>query len=145
MKTVADEHSDEATPVKGRLSIDDIRAPVNKDSWGFELLMNMSGCAKTIDSKAVIREYFKELISEIKMKVLSPLVIERAPKDEGRGLSATQMITTSTLVAHFDDAGDRAFIDIFSCKTFDRAVAEAVTKKHFKPKKFVSRFLYRDA
>lgn len=143
--SVAEKHSDETAPKKSRLSIDDIKGPLNKESWGFELLMNLSGCAKTIDSRTVIRDYFKTIISEIKMKTLSPLIIERAPKNEGRGLSAMQLITTSTIVTHFDEAGDRAFIDIFSCKEFDRGVAERVTKEFFKPKKFISRFLYRDA
>jgi len=48
-----------------------------------------------------------------------------------------QFIETSSIVAHFDEIWDRAFIDVFSCKTFDSKVAGKFSKEFFKAKRVV--------
>ena len=48
-----------------------------------------------------------------------------------------QFIETSTITAHFDEQGNRAFIDIFSCKTYNAKKVALFCKKFFKAKGYV--------
>ena len=124
---------------------DEKPAPAKKKSWGFHLLVVMRGCNKEMDNITDIRGFFTALIRELKMKELTPFIYRRVNSEEGRGISAFQMIQTSHISAHFDDAMDRGFIDVFSCKPFDEKAAIALIKRYFNPKRFASKFIYRDA
>jgi S-adenosylmethionine/arginine decarboxylase-like enzyme len=55
------------------------------------------------------------------------------------------MIETSNISGHLVDSNGDAYIDIFSCKTVDVAVAQAVIEKYFNPKKTRLNFLTRSA
>lgn len=146
MKTVADENSDDL-PAKApqKPAFADIRGkPTTKESWGFHLLVDMAGVNKNADDKAQIKAYFKEVLKDIDMESISPLIIERAPPGTGRGLSAIQMLATSHMSFHCDDAGRRLFVDIFSCEPFNEKLVEAAIKRRFQPKWFASKFIFRN-
>jgi S-adenosylmethionine/arginine decarboxylase-like enzyme len=126
--------------------LSDYDPPKGEDEhWGYHLLMDMSGCNKNINSVRKIREFYKELISELKMKTLSDLILEYVDEDNNRGHSAMQMITTSSITFHADDNNMCLYLDIFSCKTFDRDKALQTVQKHFEPASLAHKFIYRDA
>lgn len=129
------------------ITLSDKKNPPPKDkSWGFHLLINCSGLDEKIDSEEDVREFFNELIKALKMKKLTEFFYKKVDnKEEGRGLSAFQMITTSHIAMHFDDAGRTGYLDIFSCKTFDPDTVIKMVKKYFKAKKIATQFIYRDS
>ena len=45
-----------------------------------------------------------------------------------------QFIETSSITVHCDEFGNRAFIDIFSCKKYDHKPVVIFSKKYFKAK-----------
>jgi S-adenosylmethionine/arginine decarboxylase-like enzyme len=49
------------------------------------------------------------------------------------GYSLVQLIETSDITAHFVDVTGDAYIDIFSCKKVDVAIAEKVVREYFSP------------
>jgi S-adenosylmethionine/arginine decarboxylase-like enzyme len=99
-----------------------------------------------IDSEQDIRAFFDKLIKQLGMKKLTDIVIKKVDnKEEGRGISAFQMITTSHFAMHFDDQKRSGYIDIFSCKKFDYDTVVKEIKKHYQPKKIVSQMIFRDA
>ena len=55
------------------------------------------------------------------------------------------MIETSNISGHLVDFNGDAYIDIFSCKTVDINVAQAVIEKYFKPTKTRVNFITRSA
>ncbi len=98
----------------------------------------MHGCDKTLlkDSQA-IKKFVKELCVIINMKRVGPTMVKRFGHKNLRGNSMMQFIETSSIVGHFDEIWDRAFIDVFSCKTFDPKIAGKFAKEFFKAKKAV--------
>jgi S-adenosylmethionine/arginine decarboxylase-like enzyme len=50
---------------------------------------------------------------------------------------------TSSVTVHLDEIGNRAFIDIFSCKRFSAKKAKDFCKKFFRAKDMSCQNLYR--
>lgn len=113
--------------------------------WGYHLLLDVSDCNKNIDDEDAIRTFLKELITALDMKALTKPQIIRVDNEDGRGVSAVQMITTSSITFHGDDEAYSAYIDIFSCKVFKPETAIKLVQDHFKPKHIGKLWLYRDA
>jgi len=74
----------------------------------------------------------------------SPLIRHFGEGDK-LGYTLVQLIETSSIVAHFCEETNDAYIDIFSCKPFDQKVAEAVIQKYFKPESIKTVVMGRSA
>ena len=59
------------------------------------------------------------------------------------GYSLAQLIESSSITGHFSELWNSCYINIFSCKTFDRKKAREFTKEFFKAKKVKNRFIIR--
>jgi len=105
-------------------------------AWGLTASIDLSGCDHLkIQSPRVIRSFVTDLVKSVKMKKYGPTHLKKFGEGELEGYSAMQFIETSSVVVHLDDkGGDRAFIDLFSCKFFDPYQAEQFTKKYFQAK-----------
>lgn len=96
-----------------------------------------------MDNHDVIKSFFANLLKDLEMKPLSDLQLISVDNKEGRGTSAVQMITTSSITFHSDDKYYCAFIDIFSCKSYDPHSVIELVKKYFAPQKIKTKFLNR--
>jgi len=114
-------------------------------AWGLTASIDLTGCDhKLIQSPKAIKQFVNEVIRKISMKPYGPMHLKKFAEGNLEGYSVMQFIETSSIVIHFDDKmGDRAFIDIFSCKLFDPVVAEDFSKKYFKAKKSKTKILIR--
>lgn len=115
------------------------------DHWGYHLIIDMSNCNRDIDDEKAVKAFFRQLVADLKMKTLTDVEIVRPKKEEGRGLTAVQVITTSSITFHGDDDKWSVYLDIFSCKPFDPKVAISLIKKCFAPKHIGGLWLHRDA
>ena len=61
------------------------------------------------------------------------------------GLTAIQIIVTSTIVAHFIDSTGDLYLDVFSCRKFDSYEVTRTVDEFFMPKKIRVNFLTRQA
>ena len=121
------------------------RNVTKKNAWGFHLIIDMSGCDERMASEKYVKVFFDELIKELDMVPLTKIMTARVDQKGNRGVSAVQMITTSSITFHGDDENMCIYLDIFSCKTYDRIKVVNTIVKYFKPKHMASQFLYRDA
>lgn len=117
-----------------------------KKNYGFELIINLYECDKTvITSCKKLKEFVDKLCKLIKMKPygkpLIPYFGENATHT--KGYSLVQLIETSSITGHFSDYWETAYINIFSCKKFNKDLAKKFTKEYFGAKKIVTRFLVR--
>ena len=113
--------------------------------WGKLAVINLYECnPEIIRNKKKIKNYITQLCKRINMKKVGPTRIKRFGKDELKGYSAFQFIETSSIICHFDEGNNRAFIDIFSCKKFDEKKAEQFSKDFFKAKKSKIKILDRE-
>jgi S-adenosylmethionine decarboxylase len=98
--------------------------------WGYHLMLDCSRCNENIKDRDQIYLFVKELVAAIDMVAHGEPIIEYLlPGDPKQGYSLMQLITTSNICAHFVEPDMTAYIDIFSCKEFDREIAPVCCKK----------------
>lgn len=114
--------------------------------YGKELILDLYDCdPKIIRSKKKILEYSNKICNLIKMEKYGKLFIKRFGEktDWGEGYSFFQFITTSSISGHFVEPRNIAYINIFSCKSFDHKIAADFTKEFFNAKRIKSIVLIR--
>jgi S-adenosylmethionine/arginine decarboxylase-like enzyme len=115
-------------------------------AWGYHLIIDAADCdADAIRSKETIAKFSKKLVSDIDMVAFGPPKIVHFGTGLQAGYTLVQLIETSNITAHFAEDTNDAYIDVFSCKTFDPKVALAVVKACFNPKSMKTRFIKRQA
>ncbi len=92
--------------------------------------MDLHQCEPSlIGNPKAIQRFVRQLAKVLHMKLVGPTEIKRFGHGKLRGYSMMQFIETSSITAHFDEKGGRAFIDIFSCRKYQpRKVAEFCSK-----------------
>ena len=115
-------------------------------NFGYELIINLQGCDKTIiTSRVKLKKYVDELCKLIKMqkygKTLLPYFGEKAKHT--KGYSLVQLIETSSITGHFSDFWGTAYINIFSCKAYDAVLAKKFTQKYFSASRMTAKLITR--
>ena len=112
---------------------------------GFELVLDLQFCDKTAFSRTKILKYFIRLCKLLKMQPHGKPIFWKDAHKKGhmQGISAIQLIETSSIAIHEFGRGETAFVNIFSCKKFNQKKAENFTKKFFGAERLKARFLLR--
>ena len=119
--------------------------------YGPELILDLHGCDVSTFNRKSLRDFCRALCLEIKMEAVKfvswdddGLAAEDCQTEpHTKGYSAVQFILTSSIVIHTLEMTASAYVNIFSCKDFDRWKAKAFTKKWFRAKKITSRLIKR--
>ncbi len=119
--------------------------------YGFELILDLHGCDPTTFTRNSLDNYFEKLCKAIDMEKCDRYFWddvgvppgERQSSPYTKVTSAVQFILTSTIVVHTLELLEAAYINIFSCKSFDKKVAEKITVDWFGAKEFRSHFIER--
>ena len=111
----------------------------SKKPYGYELIMDLHGCDASKFNRTSLDNYFEEVCKAVDMKRcelyfwddvgLPPEKRQTLPHT--KGTSAVQFILTSTIVVHTLDILGTVYVNIFTCKPFERKVAEELTKEWF--------------
>ena len=120
-------------------------------TYGYELIMDLHGCDVSTFNRSSLEIYFEKICKEIKMERCELYFWDDAgvPPEEQqtsahtKGTSAVQFILTSTIVIHTLDLLEAVYINIFSCKEFDKDKAEKLTREWFGAKECRSHFIER--
>ena len=103
------------------IEVDDIPTkPIagRRKHWGYHLIMDISGCNRDIDDDGIVKTFLAHLVSDLRMKTIGPPVVVKVEGEDGRGLTAVQIITTSSITFHGDNDKWCVYLDVFSCKQF---------------------------
>ena len=111
--------------------------------WGQSLYLDLHGCDKDKFTRNNLQKFCKGLCDEIEMEQCGKAMVKRFGEGKLRGNSALQFIKTSSITIHTDEFFNRVFIDIFSCKRFNRYKAKAFCKRFFSSKKIRSKGFFR--
>lgn len=119
---------------------------MNKKSYGQELILDLSDChPKIIRSKKKLEEFVNQLCRLIRMKKYGQTLIAHfghsSPKTVGYSL--VQLIETSSIIGHFSELYNSAYLNIFSCKPFNAQKAAQFTKEFFGAKKVKKKIVHR--
>ena len=121
------------------------------NQYGIELILDLHGCDVSKFNRASITEYFEQLCDLIDMQredlhfwddVGLPEE-EKQTSPHTKGSSAVQFILTSSIVIHTLDLLEAAYINIFSCKEYDKDLALKITKEWFGAKECKAHFIER--
>ena len=113
-------------------------------NWGQTLSLDLFECNKNIlNDPKKLKEFTRQIIQKIKMKAYGRPILKEFGEGSLEGYSLIQFIETSSITIHTDKFGDRVFIDIFSCKTFDQKIAKNYSKLFFEAKRVKSKNYYR--
>jgi S-adenosylmethionine/arginine decarboxylase-like enzyme len=123
----------------------------SKKPYGYELIMDLHGCDVSKFNRTSLDNYFEKLCTAIDMKRadlhfwddegLPPE--ERQTLPHTKGSSAVQFMLTSSVVVHTLDLLEAVYINIFTCKPFERKVAEELTKEWFGANGCTAHFIER--
>ena len=119
--------------------------------YGFELIMDLHSCDVSKFNRTSLDTYFENLCKAIDMVKCERYFWddvgvppeERQTLPHTKGTSAVQFILTSNIVVHTLDEIEAVYVNIFSCKPFDRKIAEKLTKEWFGAKKCRTHFIER--
>ena len=101
-------------------------------AWGMSMAVDLQGCRPdTIRDRAHITAYVMALCDLIGMKRYGDCQIVHFGEGRVAGYSMIQLIETSLISGHFANDTNRAYLDIFSCKSYDPAAVEAFSKTFF--------------
>ena len=106
--------------------------------YGYSSTLDASGCDSTKFTRKNIEAFFIALCEAIDMERADlhfwdyedPAEYAAAPPHL-KGTSAVQFIMTSTITLHALDELGTVFIDLFSCKFYEPAVAKKVVDEFF--------------
>ena len=121
---------------------------MNDGYWGYHQILDISGCDNTaIQDKTVIYRWVKDLVKRIDMVAYGEPVIEHfATHDPAKaGISCVQLIETSNICVHFVPQDNTAYVDVFSCKTFDTEEVKRCFSEYFGGTRMRMTFLHRQA
>ncbi len=124
---------------------------MSEKPYGFELILDLHDCDVSTFNRNSLGEYFVKLCKAIDMERcelhfwddVGVPPEERQTSPHTKGTSAVQFILTSTVVVHTLDLLKAVYINIFSCKPYDKKVAEELTKEWFGAKECKSHFIER--
>lgn len=116
--------------------------------WGYHLTLDCADCERdAIKDVRTVQDFINALLHRIDMKPIGNTHIEYTAAEfpDKAGLTAVQIIVTSTIVAHFIDATGDLYLDVFSCKQFDVETVAETVNEFFKPTKTRINYLTRQA
>jgi S-adenosylmethionine/arginine decarboxylase-like enzyme len=115
-------------------------------TWGIHAIANLLRCPKhIITSKPRIHDFTVDLVKRIDMKAYGHPQIIHFGEGNKAGYTLVQLIETSNVTGHFCDESGDAYIDIFSCKDFDKNVVRDVLLEHFHPHALDIKLIKRQA
>jgi len=126
-----------------------VDSPTNP--YGYELILDLHGCDVSTFNREGLKAFFEKLCDEIKMTRcdlhfwddVGVPPEEQQTSPHTKGTSAVQFILTSTIVIHTLDLLGAVYVNIFSCKEFDKNKAEQLTREWFKAQECRSHFIER--
>lgn len=130
----------------GRTTRKNLKNSENQRSWGYHLIINAGLCDPVaLRSKAKIITFSKALVKKIDMVAFGAPRVVHFGEGHTTGYTLVQLISTSSVTAHFVEATNDIYLDIFSCKSFKKADAIAVFNEFFNPQTMQAIFMERQA
>jgi len=95
----------------------------------FHYILDMTNCNDKILDKEIIKDFIIKMAQELKMTLLhGPVVLEGVP--ENPGITGFAIVDFSHISIH-SFTNNEVFIDIFSCKTYDKSKVVQMCKDNF--------------
>jgi S-adenosylmethionine/arginine decarboxylase-like enzyme len=101
--------------------------------YGKHVLLGASGCNDRLRELDIIRQFVRALVQAIDMVAYGDTFAARFGAGAEAGISAVQLIETSAITIHTNDAAGDLYLDVFSCKDFAETHVTALVDEWFAP------------
>jgi S-adenosylmethionine/arginine decarboxylase-like enzyme len=90
-------------------------------AWGTSTHIDLKNCNRNkISNRDLLESYVVSLCDLMKVQRFGNVIIEKfGDRPEIAGFSLVQLIETSCITGHFVDDDNSAYIDVFSCNSYD--------------------------
>jgi hypothetical protein len=100
--------------------------------WGWHYSVDAKKANVNVSNAMLIKEFGDLLIKSVNMEKHGECQLEYFGKDNKKGFTYSQLITTSNCCIHFCDSGELYF-DLFSCKEIDITIVDKLINQYFEP------------
>ena len=111
--------------------------------YGKHLIATALGCNDAILSIERMYDFLQQLADDIDMVRYGPPIVARFGEGHEVGISGVQLIQTSAIVIHTNDAHRDMYLDVFSCKTFEEETVRRVVDEFLSPASLTCEVFYR--
>lgn len=111
--------------------------------YGKHLIATALGCNDAILSIEKLYEFLVQMADDIDMVRFGPPIVARFGGGIETGVSGVQLIETSCISFHTNDAHRDIYLDVFSCKTFEEETVRSVLESYFSPSSVNCEVIYR--
>lgn len=111
--------------------------------YGQHLIATAQGCNEAILSIDSLTDFLKTMADEIDMVRYGEPLVARFGGGIETGISGVQLIETSAIVIHTNDAHRDLYLDVFSCKEFKEETVRTVLDEFLHPASVTSEVFYR--
>jgi S-adenosylmethionine decarboxylase len=114
-------------------------------AWGYHLSLDCYyGKKDYITNGGHIAWFAKTLVERIDMKAYGEPQVIHFGEDNKQGYTLIQLIETSNIAGHFCDDTGNFYLDVFSCKPYDKEVVIQTVKDFFAPERIVEHYKERE-
>jgi S-adenosylmethionine/arginine decarboxylase-like enzyme len=101
------------------------------------------GCNDALLSIEKMYEFLQTMADDIDMVRYGPPIVARFGGGIETGISGVQLIETSAITIHTNDAHRDMYLDVFSCKPFESDTVRRVLDDFFSPTSVQCEVIYR--
>lgn len=101
--------------------------------YGKHLLLGATGCNDHLLSETQIAQFLRDLVVQIDMVAFGEPLVARFGQGIEVGISGVQLIETSAIMVHTNDAARDLYLDVFSCKGYNEHDVVAFVDDFFAP------------
>jgi S-adenosylmethionine/arginine decarboxylase-like enzyme len=111
--------------------------------YGQHMLINAKGCIPSLKDIPYMKDFLVRLADDIDMVRFGEAHVHRFGSGIEIGLSGFQLIETSQVSFHSNDAARDIYLDVFSCKEYDENAVVAFLQKWLEPKTIETQVIWR--
>jgi S-adenosylmethionine/arginine decarboxylase-like enzyme len=109
-------------------------------------MLNCAGCVpQKIRCPNNINQFAKQLVKDIDMVAYGEPQIVMFGSGNKKGYTLVQLIETSNITAHFVEETNDVYLDVFSCKPFNKKSVDRVVSEFFGPRRQNFQYVVRQA
>lgn len=119
---------------------------MNKNYWGFHLILDCAdGRRDAVTDGKLIADFARQLVKDIDMVAYGEPQVVLFGTGNKEGYTLVQLIETSNICGHFCSESGDLYLDVFSCKPYDKEVVKQLAEKYFGFKSMRETYLVRQA
>lgn len=111
--------------------------------YGKHMMLTAESCNTQLLDLDIMSSFLQKLADDIDMIRYGEPVVARFGEGIQTGISAVQLITTSALTVHTNDAARDLYLDVFSCKWFDEQTVIDAVQTQYAPTSFTYQIVLR--